>query len=84
MVFPSKDIQNNVRAYLNREFWANNVSNVREKEFGLLWTKTCQIEGKPAEYNHIVPLISRYLYLYIYVHGRVNVWPILLHRDDFS
>ena len=68
MVFPSKDIRNNVRADLNREFWPNNVSNVRDKELGLLWTKTCQIEGKPAEYNHIVPLISRYFYLYVYIY----------------
>ena len=68
MVFPSKDIRNNVRADLNREFWPNNVSNVRDKELGLLWTKTCQIEGKPSEYNHIVPLMSRYFYLYVYIY----------------
>ena len=62
MVFPAKDIRYNVRVDMNREFWPNNVSNMRYNEFGLLWTKTCQIEGKRAQYNHIVPLINRYIF----------------------
>ena len=68
MVFPSKHIQSDVRVDHYREFWPHNITTMRDKELGLLWTSCVQEpedtdnEGErlPINYNHIVPLINRY------------------------
>ena len=67
MVFPSKHIQSDVRVDHHREFWLCNITTMRDKELGLLWTSCVQEpedtdseEGSlPINYNHIVPLINR-------------------------
>ena len=68
MVFPSKHIRSDVRVDHHREFWPCNITAMRDKELGLLWTSCVQepedtdSEGEsiPINYNHIVPLINRY------------------------
>ena len=68
MVFPSKHIRSDVRVDHHREFWPRNITTMRDKELGLLWT-SCVPEAEdtdnegerlPINYNHIVPLINRY------------------------
>ena len=68
MVFPSKHIRSDVRVDHHREFWPRNITTMRDKELGLLWTscvpetEDTDNEGErlPINYNHIVPLINRY------------------------
>ena len=68
MVFPSKHIRSDVRVDHHREFWPHNMTKMRDKELGLLWTSCVEKTGDsdseeesvPITYNHIVPLINRY------------------------
>ena len=50
------------------QFWPRNITTIRDKDLGLLWTSCVQEpedtdseeESLPINYNHIVPLINRY------------------------
>ena len=68
MVFPSEHIRSDVRVDHHREFWPHNMTKMRDKELGVLWTSCVEkTEDSDSEeksvqitYNHIVPLINRY------------------------
>ena len=60
MVFPSKNIRHNVRVDFNRSFLPNALDCMRQPELCLMWTSTFS-DPSGAQYNHIVPLVKRYL-----------------------
>ena len=55
MLFPTKNIQDDVRLDMHRVFWPESLNFVHE--FGLLWTS---LNENAMRYNHIVPLVKRY------------------------
>ena len=57
MVFPSRNIQFDVRTDYNHLFCASEIDSNKTKQFGLLWTSVC-IDNRNI-HNHIVPLITR-------------------------
>ena len=62
MVFPSEYIRLNTRNDMNRVFCPGIDDRNSTKEFCLLWTSTCKRDNIPL-YNHIVPMVTRYLQL---------------------
>ena len=60
MVFPSKNIRHNGRVDFNRSFLPNALECMRQAELCLMWTSTFS-DPSGAQYNHIVPLVKRYL-----------------------
>ena len=57
MVFPSRNIQSDVRMDYNHVFCPSEIDSSKTKKFGLLWTSVCS--DNRNIYNHIVPLITR-------------------------
>ena len=55
MLFPTKNIRDDVRLDMHRAFWPESLNFVHE--FGLLWTS---LNENAMRYNHIVPLVKRY------------------------
>ena len=55
MLFPTKNIRNDVRLDHHRAFFP--LSGNFKHEFGLLWSALCD---DARNYNHIVPLVKRY------------------------
>ena len=57
VVFPSRNIQSDVRTDYNHVFCPSEIDSSKRRKFGLLWTSVCS--DNRNIYNHIVPLITR-------------------------
>ena len=57
MVFPSRNIQLDVRTDFNHVFCPSEIDSNKRKKFGLLWTSVCS--DNRNIHNHVVPLITR-------------------------